>query len=431
MPKKDTDISLIRKYLNGELDARAMHQLEARAQDDPFLMDAIDGYESANRDQQDAISELSERLEQRISQKKQGKIISLRVISIAASVLVVLTIGWLLLINKKPAADKLVDNIVTKPVASPAAAPAIKIDTNAVADIASSESAPPIKHRHTGNLKKLALRDTVTSPVITADNTVIAQANTPSANSDEADSTPLNEMVVMNYTGEKKKEKPDTAATADNIIAEVRPPATVQQTLQSKATGVSKTPALSPFSDRSSQKAIVNGMIVDKVDGRPLQNVTVRANGSRYGAVTDKNGKFSIPADSIKDGVTVSMLGYNTRKVKPKKNDSLASISLSPANNSLSEVVVVRRQPAAARPQTGWQQFKNYLKENAVSPDGRTGNVKLTFLVSAGGTISNLQIVHGLSDATNKKAIDLITDGPSWFGNTNGKPEKVKLTIKF
>ena len=38
---KKNDILQIRKYLNGELNARAMHQLERRAQDDPFLMDAM------------------------------------------------------------------------------------------------------------------------------------------------------------------------------------------------------------------------------------------------------------------------------------------------------------------------------------------------------------------------------------------------------
>jgi len=43
---KQTDISQqIRKYLNGELDARAMHQLEKEAQNDPFLMEALEGYE--------------------------------------------------------------------------------------------------------------------------------------------------------------------------------------------------------------------------------------------------------------------------------------------------------------------------------------------------------------------------------------------------
>jgi len=49
--KKETDILLIRKYLNGELDARAMHELERRSLDDPFLMEAMQGYEQTEGDQ--------------------------------------------------------------------------------------------------------------------------------------------------------------------------------------------------------------------------------------------------------------------------------------------------------------------------------------------------------------------------------------------
>ena len=44
---REKDILQIRKYLNGELDAAAMHELERRALDDPFLADAIEGFEHA------------------------------------------------------------------------------------------------------------------------------------------------------------------------------------------------------------------------------------------------------------------------------------------------------------------------------------------------------------------------------------------------
>ena len=43
MSKHRDDIMQIKKYLAGQLDARAMHQLERRALDDPFLADALEG----------------------------------------------------------------------------------------------------------------------------------------------------------------------------------------------------------------------------------------------------------------------------------------------------------------------------------------------------------------------------------------------------
>jgi hypothetical protein len=72
--KHEADISLIRKYLSGELDARAMHLLERRAQDDPFLMDALEGYENTKSDSVVPLSELSARLHNRV-EKKKGRVI--------------------------------------------------------------------------------------------------------------------------------------------------------------------------------------------------------------------------------------------------------------------------------------------------------------------------------------------------------------------
>ena len=43
MTKHGKDISQIKKYLEGKLDARSRYELERRAQDDPFLMDALEG----------------------------------------------------------------------------------------------------------------------------------------------------------------------------------------------------------------------------------------------------------------------------------------------------------------------------------------------------------------------------------------------------
>lgn len=93
------DISQIKKYLNGELDARAMHELERRALDDPFLMDALEGYEHAQSDQQANLDELSERLQKR-TDKKVIRMIPWGPMSIAASVLILLGAGILFLTKK-------------------------------------------------------------------------------------------------------------------------------------------------------------------------------------------------------------------------------------------------------------------------------------------------------------------------------------------
>ena len=115
------------------------------------------------------------------------------------------------------------------------------------------------------------------------------------------------------------------------------------------------------------------------------------------------------------------------------------SISLDPANSALAEVVVT--QPvgknggevgsADAHPKNGMPNLDDYLKKNAVSPDGKTGKVKLSFTVAADGTLSQFKILKSLSDAADKKAIDLLSNGPEWVGSTDKKPKEVKMTVSF
>ncbi len=69
MPDKHSHIDpeLIRKYLAGELDDKAMHALERQALDDLFLAEALEGYAAFDPDQTAHLADLESRLAQRAS----------------------------------------------------------------------------------------------------------------------------------------------------------------------------------------------------------------------------------------------------------------------------------------------------------------------------------------------------------------------------
>ncbi len=71
-----------------------MHRLEREAQDDPFLMEAIEGYEAAGKDQQANLAELQQRLAKRIAPKKERNIILWRILPIAAALVLMVGIGY-------------------------------------------------------------------------------------------------------------------------------------------------------------------------------------------------------------------------------------------------------------------------------------------------------------------------------------------------
>jgi hypothetical protein len=89
------DIQQIQKYLNGELDAKAMHALEKQAQDDPFLMDALEGYQNIGTNQQFNFNEVEQRFIERTAQHKKQPVVLWRVLSVAASLIIALGISLL------------------------------------------------------------------------------------------------------------------------------------------------------------------------------------------------------------------------------------------------------------------------------------------------------------------------------------------------
>ena len=95
MSTNKADIQQIQKYLNGELDAKAMHALEKQAQSDPFLMDAIEGYQNTGASQQANFADIKARLAGRMEQPQKRPVLLWRSLTIAASVIIVLGIGLL------------------------------------------------------------------------------------------------------------------------------------------------------------------------------------------------------------------------------------------------------------------------------------------------------------------------------------------------
>jgi len=532
--KSETDISLIRKYLNGELDAKAMHQLERRAQDDPFLMDALEGYEMAGNDQQMQVDELSARLNQRVS-RKERRIIPYRTIGIAASILIICSVGvlWLKNNHEDNQSTSKYDAIV-KPVEKVTATDTLKATTPAeplMADL-TKKVKPPVANKKAA---PVIMQDAEVQSVPMPVNNI---ANVNIKDSVAKDTTPLNEAIVMEVTTQGKK------AEAKKVVAPASV-AAIDKPLQAKVAGVevnntnvpkqtdevdfqNKVPALSlnkilitnktgqypekvitgrvvakddgapiagatvnvPGTDKNAltdangtfslsvdnkrktkldigylgykglqvnigkkdtistttlapanyaSKKTIKGKVIGKDDGLPIVGATVKLAGSNVGVVTDVTGRFSLPADTSKTKLVVAFVGYQTTQLNIHNSDSVRTIALQPSSSSLSEVVVTGYSNKSsdavtvidAHPQAGWGSYRKYLKEKAVSPDGKTGIVKLSFEVDSNGFIGEIKVITSLSKATDQKAIDLVNDGPDWVGSSNGQTQKVSVRVKF
>lgn len=393
MSTNQPDSEQIRKYLNGELDARAMHQLEHQAQDDPFLMDALEGYEASDKNQQPNLADLKSRLHNRVLEKRKPVMVLWRVLPIAATLLIVLTFGWLWLSPKGEEAQKQQVTAVKK-------APHFSI--------------PPAR---------------LSPSMLPKEQRVIAGSTVPDDAERLANNSPAGNRVKPSYRRHRAVIKPiridEPTGNADVVAVTEKPAAT-------PATDIT-TMAVTQF-----HKEAVEGRIAGTVtdaQGRAIPGARIIVKGSNTKVLSNTNGEFFLPADANKDSVTVQMMGYDTKKLLVNTTTGKLEIKLDEATNALTEVEVTHKMRPPdihdAQPQLGWKAYKAYLKEKAVMPNGETGKVKLKFLVDTQGRISNIRVIRGRSDTMNQKAIALVVNGPEWYGDSESKLKEVKLKIKF
>jgi TonB-dependent SusC/RagA subfamily outer membrane receptor len=512
------DISQIRKYLNGELDTHAMHELERQALDDPFLMDALEGYEQVGKNQQPNLDDLQGRIQQRIAPAK--KRLSLwPAMGIAASLLVFLSIGgWWLINYRAPAnkpdsmpADKTevaarplvtdttkmpmpVDSTTVRQTGTPVAKPQpnatlarVKVPKDKALDEAKATSNEPIANApalslapqrrmndslalantfgktekqirvrgtssittgnkplyvvdgkiFNGELKDLKTTDIENLSVVkdassaalygarAANGVIVVTTKKGKAANRIMDTNlmaanRLNEVVVVGYGVQTKK---DITGSVTSLK-----PVAVEQSLAGRVAGVS----VSTNKDKAPLKTIT-GQVLSKSDGLPLPGVSIIVEGRGRGAQTDVNGKFKIEVAN-NDELDVKYVGFLSKRLKVKGNDSL-KIALEESHDALAEVAVTgygqpKKQIKEAHPITGWDEFQKYLEDKGSLAD-KAGVIRLSFIVNPDKTLSDFKILKGLNADANEEAIQMIKHGPGWIPNVNGKPETVKVRIRF
>ncbi|MFC0518862.1 carboxypeptidase-like regulatory domain-containing protein [Mucilaginibacter angelicae] len=453
----------IQKYLNGELDVHAMHKLEMEALNDPFLMDALEGYENMGTSQQLNLADLTGRLQQRTGENK-GRVIPWTVWPIAASVLIALSLGGLYL-NRSPKPGLQSDNISSNKNATPPLV-AAATDTIKTADTVKKANvnppvpvqAPLIAVSKKSRRVKPSANSVYQQEISAGDNKTAANNVVPPAVSNMLaepaipasavkdkvgvkEDANLSERIVAGYTAPITKK--DTVSSdvislrGNTTVAKAKAP--LQFKLPGKVDGVTSSPAPGFSNKAAAESLYIAGTIISRDDGSPLIGAAIRIKGTNRSTVTDVNGRFALSSPGDKATLDVVYIGYEPRQVSATRGDSI-KVALKPDSRALSEVVVTtsKREEdtgeasvTAAHPQLGWGSLKKYLQTNAVLPDGTTGTVTVTFTVFPSGITDEFSVKKGLNETADQKAIELIKNGPSWVGSTNNKPEVVTVKVKF
>jgi len=380
------DISLIRKYLQGELDARAMYELERLAQDDPAVMDVILGMEMGNSDLHDAnLVTINERVSKRVQGSKIKKMIPWKTWTVAASLVFGVTIAtfWML---GKPGNNDLVQN---KKSGRP-------VDSTALA--ATVESAGQVNPD--ANAQK-----------ISADQVLAANKKMKQKSAFSAPAKPINEDLAVNQPVVVSSSRPFARRSAV-----VMQPKIDNATVAGAGFGAEQA-----ASDQIS-KQIINP---EARIAASRSKVMLDSGANAIAAVSNKN----IMMNDTQTLNEVVVIGYGMQK-KLELNAPLAGkvagiqVKGIPAKSNAIEI-------KEAHPVNGWKLYKKYLKDNATVPAGKSGKVRLAFTIDEQGKPLAIRIVKSAGEEIDQKAKRLIIEGDKWISGKDELLKEIVLEIRF
>lgn len=401
------DIDVLEDYLDGKLDAKAMHQVEKLSLEDPFVAEALEGLSKSPKRSQ-SLSLLQKQLQERTAlkpiEKKRWTITSQRLSIAAAAAVLFIAVSILFWMKGNKRQEMLASNEPKKvdvKIAPQVAADKQDPTSTVVADkVVLDKPAEPIAIVKKADEVK-AIKE---APIVAVERPVVMAAPVaPAAPSVARQRTVAEEMETIALSKSKKQSESKVAVMA----------------LPSKAEGIIPS--------------YFSGKVISKENGLPIPGAIVRISGVDRGITTDKNGEFKIASDSTQSQkLTVGYIGYTTTEVGARSNQPI-NVLLENDNKSLNEVVIVNAASKAnAAPLDGWDNYQTYLKANNKLAKNIIDKqeVELDFQVRKDGSVTAIKVVKSGGKVNDQEAIRLLKDGPKWIFNVREK-NLGKLKISF
>ncbi|MCG8327888.1 MAG: TonB family protein [Chitinophagales bacterium] len=440
----------LRQWLIGEANYHDEQQLLRQATDDPFLAEALEGYETMPEGEHaQRVARIKEAVNARTSQKRRGIVYWPR---IAAAVLFLCVAGVAFWWVNKDGGDVLADQMKTE-----------------TEEVTNTESIPEKKETAVIEKDNSSTEDSFSEEVeeseaevarILPDEEAINQStqkesigepkpiqdDVPAVTQDnEVRVTPYNDGVPIDRgRAETLDEFSDTegaepAAKKDNPFIAEEP---------SSAPPVSPQPGMldTQLDDLSEAEAIATyayGQVVDQSTGEPLIAASVRIPGGEEGTLTNIDGFFALPVREEKTEIEISYTGYESMRQFVRAGDTLA-FELSVGDMLLDEVVVTGLETRSKRsksnasidvipePKMGMKRFQRYIDRNLKYPEAArdadiSGEVILSFGVDENKRPEAIQVEQSLGYGCDQEAIRLLKEGPDWKAGT----QRGTITINF
>ena len=415
-------------YIRGLRKGKEAHRLEKESMQDPFLADAMDGYNQVEGNHEQRIEKLRMQVSAHSAKKKNTYAITW---SIAACLIIGFGISSYFLFLKKSMTDEvfIAEESVSTKLAEPAAPP-----TPAIPATPTVPATPQ---------KEIALATTKVKTDSTPISEITARqadkkdmiAKIQATSQPQQGTPPVATVPVMEEVSEETAALQEVVATMDTFESE-----------SDKKMKLAKVATILP------QKNMIKGRVTDE-KGEPLIGASVTYKGTNIGTITNMNGEFSLVKKDDKKRLTAEYIGYDPVEIRVDTSRTML-IAMNENKQALNEVVVVgygakknkksttlgsvvkveeqAEKEITPQPVIGKRSYQKYLKENLVRPADEKcaqvkGKVVLTFLVNKEGRPFYIKVKESLCESADKEAIRLIQEGPDWiYGN-----KLAEVTVKF
>jgi TonB family protein len=471
----------IERYHKGLMNAKEMHAIEKAAMDDPFLADALDGYNLPGANISADLNELKNRLSKRTKERKL--IVAVKkspyyFLRVAAMIVIVAGAGWLAytFLNNENA------------VAKSEVAATVTIDRNNLTDTTANLNRQVAADSSAGTFAGLEkIKDYRTNAIIARDSISpsffntdtgkidVAVANTTRntgeivINAGKAQQRTLEAPGTLEAPAIKVQKEEDKKQLSEVVVTEKREKAVADEEFAfkksnrqdnafdnlSKRSKSSPSPVLSQngaFKDSGYKKDTTNynrlnifkGRVTDGFNnGIPFANVTI--SDVNVGTYADARGFFNLVAPDTTLNVSLRAVGFNNSQIQLRNSLPTNEVVLQ-EDRSLNAIVKNNNKPNANRsrssamvltepePSDGWENYDCYLANNLVVPEQserkqKKGEVEVAFEVNSKGEPVNIKVTKSLCKECDEEAIRLVKDGPRW--KRKSKKEKARVTIQF
>lgn len=315
----------LKDYISGKREGKDANRLEQDALNNPFLHEAIDGYDAFDGDHLPALESLEKELDKRINKKRGNRFLRRKMIWIAASIALLIGIGSFFMIRDSGTDKKIVASNE----------PLVKKDSS----IVNEEGHLPVGDGE-DSLQTVIPDEVVSTPLI-ADYSPV-----PSNKQSEKKKTSSN-----SYFDREKAEVIDEESVTvsdikvDSLIIDSSFDGFMADTYEPEEIFLSVTKRTGQIPDKSGKSiagVFVEGTALDG-SGEPSIGVNVYIEGTTIGTITDLDGRFklSVPSDVSDRKLIASYIGYEPQEFTLPAGDDLAYIHLKPSAGTLDEVVVI------------------------------------------------------------------------------------------